>query len=135
MPSFKDALKNYKTNTAASATPPASAEPSATSASASPASSAVVPVNPPEATEILETKTAPEVAGAPEPKAPEPEAKPKRAPRTSKGSSSKPTESTASEATSPAAPYAEGNSLADAIALVSALLPKGASVTITSVHS
>lgn len=79
MPSFRDALKDYKKNSTPTAEAP------------------VVPVNPPEAVNVLETQTEPETEGELEP-APLEVSKPKRAPRTSKPSSAQPTASIVTEA-------------------------------------
>lgn len=130
MPSFMQAIKGYqKDNT--------------------------TKVNPPEAVKVLEEKSAPEVAG----KAPPVESA--AAPESSASSEAQPVVSSESEApkakrgrpagsknapkpaaaepasvpTTDAVPYAEGNSLADAIALVRDLLPAGASLTIVSGRS
>jgi hypothetical protein len=113
MPSFRDALKNYKTTTAAAP------------------SAETVPVNPPEAPAIMETKTVPETEGVPEPKAAEPEKK-ARAPR---GSKSKSTEPTASIASVPATvePASAVDELAlSTEALVAELRNRGYAVTLVA---
>jgi hypothetical protein len=117
MPSFKDALKNYKTNTAAT---PA--------------------VNPPEALAIMEEKTVPETEGKAEtePLAVSKPAPKTRAPRGSKKASAEPTAST-DLAPATEEPASEGKydsaELDYLMRLVRSRLPPGVTVTITSVHS
>lgn len=80
----------------------------------------IIPVNPPEASKVLEEQTLPETEGQPEPKAAEPEKK-TRAPRGSKKPSEQPKEPEGSDAAN--------ETTEDLVAILKA---RGYTVTLTS---